>query len=454
MRTLLAIVWIAGAVGAEGMIEGRGDALAEITEVRALIRWDGGVERRVIEATFRGSGTGFAWIAPVPAEPRVGASTAGIFTTLSVLVQPDLVGPGMPFWGIGIVFVLLLLAVARRRSVRARWRVAWLFVATLLGVLAWGLLGVLPPRSHSPVERLPIHIADDPRAAVVETAANAGGELAAWLAARGFTAREAPPRAAVSLLARERAEGESRTGLPLIVEFASERPILPAWRLPEGCRIEVYLRGESRAEAPGLESVWCGPIHDRLLRFPEVRRFAERAKVLTKLEGSIPPGATAGDIVCSWVPFLPLRPALHTLGAARTRAANVGVGLALALWTAWALRDRGGGPRVPVAVGLCGLLAAGNVYAAPSEAETVTVRTHAYNFNHREAAREIRAKAAGDLVAARAVLAAWPWRRNPFTDRPVREEDSPGNHILELEGGIVAYRYVDAWGGPGEPPDW
>src|SRR6187455_3040117 len=55
---------------------------------RALLTFDGTTETLVVETTLQGDGREFAWIVPLPAVPKVEASTTGLFPTLEVLTSP------------------------------------------------------------------------------------------------------------------------------------------------------------------------------------------------------------------------------------------------------------------------------------------------------------------------------------------------------------------------------
>jgi hypothetical protein len=45
----------------------------------------------VIDTAFKGSGTNFAWIIPVPSVPTVEPATTGLFSTLQIIFQPKIV---------------------------------------------------------------------------------------------------------------------------------------------------------------------------------------------------------------------------------------------------------------------------------------------------------------------------------------------------------------------------
>jgi hypothetical protein len=61
-----------------------------IPEQQALICFRDGVEHLVIETSFIASGTNFGWVVPVPTEPKIEASTRGLFPTLRTIFQPTM----------------------------------------------------------------------------------------------------------------------------------------------------------------------------------------------------------------------------------------------------------------------------------------------------------------------------------------------------------------------------
>ena len=49
------------------------------------------MEQLVIETSFLGEGTNFAWVVPLPNPPIVEAATTGLFPTLQYLFRPQIV---------------------------------------------------------------------------------------------------------------------------------------------------------------------------------------------------------------------------------------------------------------------------------------------------------------------------------------------------------------------------
>ena len=75
----------------------------EIPNQQALIYYEGGVERLVIETSFLGEGTNFAWVVPLPAAPEVKPVLEGFFINLRQTFQPSLIHQVRPYYA-GILF--------------------------------------------------------------------------------------------------------------------------------------------------------------------------------------------------------------------------------------------------------------------------------------------------------------------------------------------------------------
>src|ERR1017187_10196405 len=92
---------------ADGMVVPTVAYPAKITipDQRALICFTNGTERLVIEPPFRGPGTSFAWVVPLPSQPVIEEATTGLFPTLQYLFQPEIVHE-VPHYYIGILLAL------------------------------------------------------------------------------------------------------------------------------------------------------------------------------------------------------------------------------------------------------------------------------------------------------------------------------------------------------------
>ena len=80
----------------------------EIPDQQALICYAGGVERLVIETSFQGDGTNFAWVMPLPSAPRIKPVSEGFFEGLRAIFRPKLIHPVHPYF----VWILFVLGVA------------------------------------------------------------------------------------------------------------------------------------------------------------------------------------------------------------------------------------------------------------------------------------------------------------------------------------------------------
>jgi len=76
----------------------------EIPDQQALIGYADGIERLVIETSFQGDGTNFAWVVPVPSVPEIKPVPEGFFEDVRTMFRPRLVHQVHPYW-IGILFV-------------------------------------------------------------------------------------------------------------------------------------------------------------------------------------------------------------------------------------------------------------------------------------------------------------------------------------------------------------
>ncbi|HEY5914328.1 MAG TPA: DUF2330 domain-containing protein, partial [Verrucomicrobiae bacterium] len=76
----------------------------EIPNQQALIHFSDGLERLVIETTFLGAGTNFAWVVPLPSAPEVKAVSESFFGGLQHAFQPELIHRVHPYYA-GVLFM-------------------------------------------------------------------------------------------------------------------------------------------------------------------------------------------------------------------------------------------------------------------------------------------------------------------------------------------------------------
>src|SRR3974390_876675 len=65
---------------------------------RAMLQFSNGVERLVIETSFVGQGTNFAWVVPLPSAPKGEAVSTNFFGYLNSSFQPNLITEADPWW--------------------------------------------------------------------------------------------------------------------------------------------------------------------------------------------------------------------------------------------------------------------------------------------------------------------------------------------------------------------
>ncbi len=114
----------------------------EMPDQRALLAWKDGVETLVIESSFVGEGTDFAWVVPLPAKPEVEAATRGTLPSVAALMLP-VVRPAVKELWLWIVFFGLVVVAAALAGWR---RIGWgLRVAVVAGagVMVGSIFGAL-----------------------------------------------------------------------------------------------------------------------------------------------------------------------------------------------------------------------------------------------------------------------------------------------------------------------
>jgi len=95
----------AASVFADGMVVPQAySQQVELPDQQALICYGGGVERLVIETSFQGDGTNFAWVVPLPSAPAIKPVSDDFFTGLRAMFQPKLIHPVHPYF-VWILFV-------------------------------------------------------------------------------------------------------------------------------------------------------------------------------------------------------------------------------------------------------------------------------------------------------------------------------------------------------------
>jgi hypothetical protein len=237
----------------------------------------------------------------------------------------------------------------------------------------------------------------------------------------------------------------------------------------ETLALDLFVLGSRRAETDGLEVVCCDVSAVGEMRaygmdgHAELSRRAGESRVLTRLTGTLSGDAMQRDVVVLWRDVATVRPTYRTAAVALTESgAAAGVTCIGALFIATLLRGlrrvRGSDWTADaVRFDLCasGIGAAAAFVVAWLTIPTLPGGAHpierdAYRdwpFHHdRMPSEPLR-----DVAAARAWAAsAAAGHLNPYTDDPIREEDSPGNYVVrEREGRVELATYVgmrnDVW---------
>ncbi|MCC6445697.1 MAG: DUF2330 domain-containing protein [Armatimonadetes bacterium] len=102
--TALCLLWLAGAVSADGILFPSQGSRRDISEPeqKAFIRFQEGKEDLVIQATYKGDARDFAWVVPVPSRPeKVEAFKSALFQELSRLTSDSRGSKSMSAGGFG-----------------------------------------------------------------------------------------------------------------------------------------------------------------------------------------------------------------------------------------------------------------------------------------------------------------------------------------------------------------
>ena len=498
--TLLVCAALSGVARADGVVVPSAVVVepARTPEQKALLRFDGATETLVIETTLQGAGRDFAWIVPLPAPPKVEASTTGLFPTLESRCAPKL-DEGKKRGSDATWMVTAALGLGLWIAVRW-WRrplppvVAVLAVPALVvatGLTVGGGCGQNYLKSADAPDSVAVLSREQVGAFDTATLdARDGAALRAWLDANGF---RAPPSIdcvadeyakegwvfVASKVRRDGDDSETRRVHPLAFTFPSARAVYPM-RLTgaanDSVALELFVTGDRRAEADGMTVEHCemGPFpapedeaRPMYLDFEhfdgqgnwtdEARLRCGGPRVLTKLTGVLDRAAMARDLEIRWTNFVPkevvylseevaFRRALSSgawaLAAALVVAAFVGRWRAVAAGSVATRTDV-----VALAVALCvggstTLVDRGNYALLPSGARVIAPSGPGLEHRLTQPPRAIR----GDAAAIRAwVSAAAQGCINPWTSLPPREEDSPGNWTVREASGRIELVLYGHW---------
>ncbi len=418
-RPAILLVLLAGWLAMAGNLHADGKVFSQVTAVktttpdqRALVHFADGTETLVVETTFVGAGTNFAWVVPLPAAPEISAVPRTVFTNLERLFQPEVIHKQTRWW-----LLMLYLALfgfyfwhgVNRRETGVVLRGVLLTILVLGGlfgiilpvtVKSRGLAGVsVEPNGVQILARQTVGVFD-----TVTLSSPDGAALTRWLNENGFAvpAAAAPVIAdyatqgwvfAAAKLSRPDASGKTSPH-PLAFKFKTDRAVYPL-RLTgvenDRCLVELYVFGASRAELPGFKVEQClatefpkelpkgtspNDDQDRLpfrepspgqlrIRHPTLRSLVAGSTVGTKLTGTLDAAAMSRDAYFTWVPFERRLESFYSQEAAGIRAMNLGAAVLMLTFPCvgfWLWRTNGGWTLRLLARVLGGAAVVGMVY--------------------------------------------------------------------------------------------
>ena len=506
MRPLIAILLLCTALCVTAQADGVVIPSAVIEkpvrtpDQKALLRFDGTTETLVIETTLQGECREFAWILPLPAPPKIEASTSGLFPTLDALSAPKVEDGGKHAagseWAVVVALGLGLWITVRwwRRPLHP---VVAACTTPLLLVASCQWFGMGCGHESLKAAGAPDSVTElsHEQVGAFETAtldARDAAGLRAWLDANGFRAPEGIDRIAdeyakegwvfvASKVRRDTDDTATRRVHPLAFTFPSKRAVYPM-RLTgaanDSVALELFVAGDRRAEADGMTVEFCaqagrvGLGEDEARRDVEFQRFdSDRelpdevlrrcggADVLTKLTGVLDRAAMTRDLEVRWTKFVSMEILYLTseqafrrglLWGAQAFAAAVVLAAILGRWRAMAVGARATWLDLAL-VGAALGAAAGTTWVAwrgaplvPGESRIVSYEGRGLDERLKAPPRAIR----GDAAAIRKwASAAAQGCTNAWTEQPVREEDSPGNWWLrEADGRIELVITELRWG--------
>ena len=484
----------------------------QIPNQRALIHYASGRETLVIDTAFRGGGTNFAWIIPVPGEPKLEPVSAGVFTTLDTIFQPKIIHERFPLYKLAIILGLVLafiLWMARRGELAAALAVVFLSLilcGLFLPALSTGGVGV---RSVSKQ----LTISEQARVGIYDTAtlsSRDGDAVLKWLNQNGFFT----PTNFIPAIRSYAEEGWffvaskihpgtdlSEPGLvhPLSLSFKTTRAVYPL-RLTginnSKCDIELFVFGPHRAESGRFKVERCAEasyppseqsrgrrLENLRIRHPSLRALVQDSPTATKLVANLSGEQMDRDAYLDWVPFNEKRLTRYSVHGAAISSANVSVpvlttALLLLFSSFWFAEQSSRGARqlrkISGALGLIGLTCGAALFICLPKIQVVVSRVPSLRMEHLHYTipaalmqyslqhgfwKNGRPGPTIEWVRQQLALDS-EFRRmldggnqtNLFSGEPWREEDSPGNYTLRNTPEGIQYSWYDIEGGENVVP--
>jgi hypothetical protein len=486
--------------GDGGFIPATAFERVQIPDQRALIHFANGTETLVIDTAFKGDGTNFAWIIPVPSVPTLEPATTGLFTTLQFLFQPRIIHEVAPYYW-AAVFLGFLIAYVFWKRHRGESAVGMLILVLLLVLLA-GIL--LPSTMHTAGPTagpgVQVHVIDRKQVGIYETAtlsSRDGGALFDWLQQNGFaTPTNFVPaiRAyaqqgwcfVASKIRTDTSQPQGARAHPLTLKFKTDRPVYPL-RLTginnDSCHIDLYVFGPERAELPHFKVERCAEptfpstndthffrqLEGLRIRHPLLRTLVADSPVATKLAGHLTSLDMLEDAYITWKPFQEARLTHYSRHGAAVFTTNIVipilvVGLLVLLYRRWFHPKRpADGTRTRkgmVTLFLATLVCWGTIYVCLPKTDVVVTRIprrfmsnlHDYLVPGLLEQLQWPGKPVMDADLVRQVLVITSdfrktiparYRINLFSGAPWMEEDSPGNYMIRAGQDGIDYLWYD-----------
>ncbi|MDQ7825845.1 MAG: DUF2330 domain-containing protein [Candidatus Eremiobacteraeota bacterium] len=352
-------------------------SLPAIPSQRAMVIYQKGIERLVVESAFNGEGKSFGWIVPVPGKPlEVREVSPGFLKTLSICAQPEIVNDltrqkSFPFLLAVLITLWLVLMGLLRPSLPGAILslVGFVIIFAVIGPnFLRGRGGGLAPASVT-IEGVAVEqeaIVGGYRVSVLD--AQSLEALNRWLKTNGFT--EVPQEGAAmtedyirqqwrfvaAVLTRD------QNGLsvphPLEISFAAASPVYPMRMTALGrspVYLELFVIADRRAQVTPLTMELCDVLKERpanetrdskwgifqekpegkLYRMeatyqevghPQASSYLWDGAVLTRCAGKLAPKEMNRDLSISFEPYKPFQKKYYSVRGAKDTA------MVLTLW--------------------------------------------------------------------------------------------------------------------------
>jgi hypothetical protein len=361
-------------------------ARVEVPDQSALIAYDGETERLLIETSFIGQGSNFAWIVPLPTKPEIETSTTGVVPTLQFICRPDVIHNVPHLYGgllalgallylfmtvrptgrltaadcvtcclmtlgllmltrspfFSILSLTSILAVSGAR--RGGSLLLQMLLAFLITVILSGL--TLSAGGGRSASANVVQVLDRKTVGAFETSTITspdGSALMSWLAQNGYgVATNLAPRVReyaregwvfVATRIRRDADTSSVSAThPLVFTFKTKQPGYPmrlTGALHDRCKVDLYVFGPGRAQVSGFNVERCETLRqdEWKVNHPQILRLIGTAEIATKLSAHLRAAEMDHDVVLTWERFERTSPVRFTHEGALILAVNLGTGV-------------------------------------------------------------------------------------------------------------------------------